>query len=100
MERLDRYVANSKWINLFPEAHVTHLTRIYSDHCPLKLDLVKSYSRNNKVFRVESMWLSHLIFKSLVKHFWVNQDSIIAAIDNITKNVKDWNKNTFGNIFY
>lgn len=66
MKRLDRYVANSNWINLFQEGYVTHLTRIHSDHCPTKLDLFKNFSHNNKIFRVESMWISHPTFKNLV----------------------------------
>lgn len=35
MERLDRFLANSEWIHLFPDSHVLRLPRITSDHCPV-----------------------------------------------------------------
>lgn len=38
MERLDRFLANPNWLNMFPKASVEHLTKTYSDHCPLILD--------------------------------------------------------------
>lgn len=73
MERFDIYVANSSWINLFKEVHVTHLSRILSYHYPIKLDLFKTFSYNNNIFRIESMWLSHPTFKNLVEESWTTQ---------------------------
>lgn len=39
IERLNRIVANVEWLNIYPEAHVTHLPRTHSDHCLLLLTL-------------------------------------------------------------
>ncbi|KAA3482719.1 reverse transcriptase [Gossypium australe] len=33
-ERLDRGVANEKWITLFPMGNIQHLPYSTSDHCP------------------------------------------------------------------
>lgn len=38
-ERLDRFAANSEWLELFPESFVRHLPRTHSDHCLLLLTL-------------------------------------------------------------
>ncbi|KAL8467467.1 hypothetical protein ACS0TY_030923 [Phlomoides rotata] len=37
-ERLDRVLCNSLWSDRFPEARVSHLTRVLSDHCPLVVE--------------------------------------------------------------
>lgn len=34
LERLDRFLANYEWLNLYPDAVVKHLPRTFSDHCP------------------------------------------------------------------
>lgn len=33
-ERLDKFLMNQHWLDIFPNAHVFHLTRFHSDHCP------------------------------------------------------------------
>lgn len=93
-------MANIEWINIFQYASVNYLTRIHSDHCPIKLELHKRTAKDNKIFRIESMWTMHPTFRNLVQEFWSNQINILEAIDNFTKNVLVWNKNTFGNILY
>ncbi|KAH0698593.1 hypothetical protein KY284_012808 [Solanum tuberosum] len=32
MERIDRFLSNHSWLNLFPDSHVHHLPRTHSDH--------------------------------------------------------------------
>lgn len=39
MERLDRVFVNENWLDIFPNAFVTHLPKTYSDHNPLLLTL-------------------------------------------------------------
>lgn len=36
-ERIDRVVVNDRWLDIFPEATVTHLIKEESDHCPIML---------------------------------------------------------------
>lgn len=56
LERLDRIVANHAWLTLYPDAHVHHLPRTHSDHCPLLLSLDKNlYKEKSNVFRFEIM---------------------------------------------
>ena len=58
-ERLDRAMATSKWLALFPIVKLFHLTCLAFDHSPLALRMVqKSHKRRQKkIFRFEAMWL-------------------------------------------
>ena len=56
LERIDRCFANPSWRILFPEALVTHLPRVFSDHYPILLELAKPPAEmRNKPFRFQSM---------------------------------------------
>ena len=39
LECIDRCFANPAWRLLFPEASVTHLPRVFSNHCPVLLEV-------------------------------------------------------------
>ena len=61
LERIDRCFANPAWRLLFPEASVTHLPRVFSDHCLVLLELSKPPSApQNKPFRFQTIWLEGL----------------------------------------
>ncbi|XP_031378431.1 uncharacterized protein LOC116193821 [Punica granatum] len=74
MERLDRVVANLSWHLLFLEAMVQYLPRTHSDHRPILLKLNPTMSTMNRPFRFESIWLSHIGFKNLVRNSWEQAD--------------------------
>ena len=58
--RLDRCWAKPSWKSLFPEANVTHLARVNSDHCTFLLNLSPPPpSSSNRPFRFQPMWMSH-----------------------------------------
>ena len=100
LERIDRCFANPAWKLLYPKASVTHLTRVYSDHCPILLELSKSPPMaRNKPFRFQSMWLLHLEFPKFVKDNWDHLQPLSSAITNFTREVKKWNVEVFGNLF-
>ena len=66
-EQLDRAFANQDWINFYPEASVTHLTRVHSNHCPILLCLDKTpHFRLTKPFRFQLVWMSHPLFASVL----------------------------------
>ena len=59
-ERLDRFVANTPWLELFPMAQVSHLSSFISDHRPILLDTIVEKSNNGmenkeKPFRFEKV---------------------------------------------
>ncbi|XP_017636142.1 uncharacterized protein LOC108478216 [Gossypium arboreum] len=56
-ERLDRDVANEKWIKLFPRGNVHHLTSSLSDHCPLLINTTIGYNfMGIPKFKFEAWW--------------------------------------------
>lgn len=65
MERLDKFFANHKWIELYQDSTIQHLPRTHSDHCPLLLNLTKPYPKPSSSFKFETMWLQHPNFKTL-----------------------------------
>lgn len=69
LERLDRIVANYEWLNIYPEAHVHHLPKTHSDHCPLLLTLNKNTYPKSNIFIFETMQLSYQEFPKLVHQY-------------------------------
>ena len=85
---------------LFPEASVTHLPMVFSDHYPVLLELAKPPTEmRTKPFRFQSMCLLHPKFPSVVKESWDKEPSLNNAISVFTRKDKHWNVNVFGNLF-
>ncbi|KAK9990872.1 hypothetical protein SO802_025857 [Lithocarpus litseifolius] len=100
LERIDRCFANPSWRMLFPEASVTHLPRVFSDHSPILLELLRPPTINpNKPFRFQAMWIHHPDFHAVVKTVWDMDPPLPSAIDNFTEKAKKWNREVFGNLF-
>lgn len=55
-ERLDRGLINGDWRAAFPNAFLTHLTALQSDHRPLLLNFNPYNSHIPRPFRFETMW--------------------------------------------
>lgn len=101
LERLDRDFANQEWIDLYPEASVTHLTRVHSDHCPILLSLDKSHSlRLTRLFRFQPVWMSHPLFANVLNHNWASDLSLSTNLLKFIEAIKLWNKKVFENIFH
>lgn len=101
--RLDRALANASWRSLFPEATVSHLPNIYSDHTPLLIDLLGAIPLQifilQRPFRFQAAWLTHLEFRPFfVMDSWENSLPLNEALVSFTEKVKVWNKQVFGNI--
>lgn len=101
-ERIDRVVANASWKCMFPNAEVTHLPRVHSDHCPVLLDLnPRTHQALERPFRFQTMWMSHPDFKNLVKAAWDDKSCPLEnSIIIFSSRVSRWNKEVFGNIFH
>lgn len=100
LERLDRVNANAEWLELFFEATIGHLPQTHSNHCPLLLSLSPPVNIPSKPFRLESMWLSHPQFYSLITDSWSDMNnSLLPSIFKFLQKVSVWNKEIFGNIF-
>ncbi|CAI9094305.1 OLC1v1030022C1 [Oldenlandia corymbosa var. corymbosa] len=71
-EKLDRFVGNLKWANLFSESLVCLLPRMQSDHFPLLLRCRRNngVQQRTKPFRFLASWLLHEGFHGLVENAW------------------------------
>ncbi|XP_028778230.1 uncharacterized protein LOC114734750 [Neltuma alba] len=98
-ERLDRALANSAFMNSFPDCLVKILPRTnFSDHNPLNLLLSDSFitSKGPKPFRFEAMWIEHANFKDLIKEKWLFRNDFNEALNNIKNSLLSWNRDVFG----
>lgn len=76
-ERLDRVLANSDWIDIFPECCAKNFPRMSSDHNPVLLLLNNSPTSFAKSFRFEPMWLTEPGFNQWLSSKWASyQDSL------------------------
>ncbi|XP_057744794.1 uncharacterized protein LOC130962625 [Arachis stenosperma] len=99
-KRLDRAMANSSWRNRFHEATVEVLTRMKSDHHPLLITTEKRLNGiRDRPFRFEAMWTMHPDFQNLIETSWNNHHHLNNALDKLKKDLIEWNKSYFGNIF-
>ncbi|XP_058201666.1 uncharacterized protein LOC131316348 [Rhododendron vialii] len=101
-ERLDRVWSNSSWNLIYPEAHVSHLPRTHSDHCPILLSTVpNSGPPNPRPFRFESVWFSDPSVFSVIEDSWSTPSPSFAFTTNLFANkITIWNKENFGHIFH
>ncbi|KAF7838459.1 reverse transcriptase [Senna tora] len=83
-ERIDRFLANSEWIQLFPNALNFHLPRIKSDHIPLLLvTSPQSVSPSTRPFRCERVWLKEPGFLNLAEVAWKEYSSASQGLNLI-----------------
>ena len=99
-QRIDRCRENPSWNLAFPDANVTHLSQVSSDHCPLPLSLYENlHSGLERPFRFEKMWLNLLGFQQVMENAWGLTLSLSLAISAFKSLATTWNKEIFGNIF-
>lgn len=96
-ERVDRMMYNGAWQFKFPDASLSVLPALGSDHSPLVLTLQPTLQQHQKAFTYEEFWETHGELPSLIKELWVcNQEtSIDEKIDRIKNVLTTWNKMTF-----
>nr|POE76978.1 hypothetical protein CFP56_49691 [Quercus suber] len=100
LECIDRGFANPSCRILYPEASITHLPRVFSDHCPVLLELSKAPPASiNRPFRFQTMWLHHPGFPNVVREAWEQESILPSAIKLFTNKATLWNKTVFGNLF-
>lgn len=74
-ERIDRFCANSNWINTFPRYINNHLLRYSFDHCPIVLEFhdtnnISSHKNNSKIQRFEQLWAQDKECTQIVEQTW------------------------------
>jgi ribonuclease HI len=103
-ERLDRGIANSQWVHLFPHFAVLHLPAQLSDHNPILLDSSPSDLTLPRPFRFEEFWTFDASCNSVISRAWVKnfQGSyafiLLKKLKATKSTLKFWNSQHFGNI--
>lgn len=100
-ERLDRVVCNQEWLTQFKDSSMVNLPLPSSDHCGLWLKLSTNFSGRQRLsyFKFLGPWLEYPGFKVQLEKSWSPSSSWSDNISRLSKNLKDWNHDVFGNIF-
>lgn len=69
-KRLDRGISNELWADAFPDAAISHLPRLSSDHSPLLLQCFGQISNRSSHFRFEDAWLCIPASWDVVRRAW------------------------------
>ncbi|KAL3498407.1 hypothetical protein ACH5RR_041139 [Cinchona calisaya] len=87
-----RAFCNLDWRTLYPEALVTHLSRVKSDHRPILVQFnLGKPSSPSKPFRLEFFWISHTSFKDLLLQAWRGPPTTLdKVVLNFSVAVKIW----------
>ncbi|KAK1367590.1 hypothetical protein POM88_033682 [Heracleum sosnowskyi] len=101
-ERLDRFLANDNWCELFPQYEVSHLPIYRSDHAPilLKADVTGRGYAGDRRFIFEALWLSNVDCEKVIQEAWNDSvgDDIPTRLKFCSERLLSWAKSTFGNI--
>ncbi|XP_071731689.1 uncharacterized protein [Rutidosis leptorrhynchoides] len=102
--KLDRFIVNDNFINLWKDLSVNPLDRRVSDHCPIILK-DKFIDYGPKPFKIFNEWFNKDGVADIVNNTWaksVNSSRLDCIFRDHLKNVKFalryWSKNAFGNL--
>ncbi|MCI04871.1 endonuclease/exonuclease/phosphatase family protein, partial [Trifolium medium] len=94
-ERLDRAMANSKWLMIYPDVKLLNLLASHYDHSPILLQS-SPLIRNGKTysFRFENIWLKEDDIEDVVEESWGRDsgDDIIRKTDRCAEKLKGWGR--------
>ena len=91
--RLDRGMANSAWLQLFPSAEIHHLVVASSDHMGVFLDTMGAEvvgsggRRQRRMFRFEKAWLKEPGCEATIAEAWDVQP-IGTAMYRVAEKIK------------
>ncbi|KAL0309424.1 UNVERIFIED_CONTAM: hypothetical protein Sradi_5884700 [Sesamum radiatum] len=69
-ERLDHFLYSEAWLDTFTTTRVIHLSRTWSDHAPLLINLESNLVKPPSSFRFMRMWIKHHDFLNTVEQSW------------------------------
>jgi hypothetical protein len=88
LEKLDRFLMSSDWVELFPLATVHKLSRDVSDHNHLILDTMENKPKNKYPFRFEKNWIKEEDFLARVGRIWQQNIRARNSLDRVQKKLK------------
>lgn len=98
MTRIDHFFASVDWIDFFPNADLSALASLGSDHCALFLQGDVNFDHYSG-FRFESHWINRLGFTDTVQAAWAEpvntQDALLklhVKLLRTAKALKNWRR--------
>jgi hypothetical protein len=88
LERLDRFLVDKTWENVFPSVMTYKLPRDVSDHNAIILNHNVPQPLKNLSFRFELSWVKHPEFLPLVQELWNKACHAETAFDRIQAKLK------------
>ncbi|EPS61968.1 hypothetical protein M569_12826, partial [Genlisea aurea] len=87
--RLDRALASSRWLQVFPNTSIHHLSFGGSDHAPLWVECAapirRPRQRHQRRFRFEARWMSIPVCESVIREAWRStQGRPFALLPNLS----------------
>ncbi|GAU24370.1 hypothetical protein TSUD_390790 [Trifolium subterraneum] len=99
-KKLDRVLCNVEWRLKYHEGFAKVLPRVQSDHhLIMVLCEGEPFNGGNRPFRFEAAWITHEDFHRLLCEKWERGSDLLNVISSFTPQLKEWNLETFGNIF-
>ncbi|XP_021726600.1 uncharacterized protein LOC110693734 [Chenopodium quinoa] len=101
-ERLDRFLANHAWREVFMGSFVTHLTKRRSDHLPILLCIQKAVpkqkkkKKKKKLYHFEEMWLRDENCAEIVSEAWERGGDLCSKIAFTSSRLSAWSREKFG----
>ncbi|XP_057789480.1 uncharacterized protein LOC131006301 [Salvia miltiorrhiza] len=100
--KLNRFLVNEKWLEVWPHSKANGLQWSISDHCPILLE-TKWVDWGPKPFCFLNAWTSHKDFEKVVKESW-DRSGIFGwksfvfkeKLKKLKGDLKKWNSSTFG----
>ncbi|KAL6189445.1 hypothetical protein ACLB2K_040834 [Fragaria x ananassa] len=105
--RLDRFIANKEWRDLFPMSRVTHTKPSRSDHVPICIDVSSTRIRRRKRrkrFFFEAHWLQDEECAGVIQNGWNGEEgldpfmTLCQRIESTRKALCEWSAVKFGHL--
>ncbi|XP_031116600.1 uncharacterized protein LOC116020256 [Ipomoea triloba] len=85
-------------MDIMRETHVTHLTAIGSDHCPILIEFDRKVEKGQNNFVFQGAWTKHHDFINFTGQNWDKEDTVWHNKNLFASKLKEWNRAVFGNI--
>ncbi|KAM0896908.1 hypothetical protein ACQ4PT_022902 [Festuca glaucescens] len=104
--RLDRALADDKFLERFDGTSVTHVQSTKSDHCAILISMRKSNrldcAATGKPFKYENMWRGHEHYEEVVQKAWVNGsanlEDVMSSLNLMRSRLVSWSREEFGSV--